>query len=131
VEVKIKMSKTEMISEKRLRNKLSKEVIDLLKAKMEWKQLKGNIEVTINVKTTEDLEKRLNQIAEQIISQNRDVYKTRWEKPNSKKKVVETKVIDEPYGMTGILRIVKVDASEFKEGQKVKVTIELIEETEN
>jgi len=44
----------------------------------------------------------------------------------NKRKVVKTKVIDEPHGMTGIFRIVKVDASEFKEGQKVKVTIEEI-----
>ena len=41
-------------------------------------------------------------------------------------KVVKTKVIDEPHGMTGIFRIVRVDASEFKKGQKVRVTIEEI-----
>jgi len=72
----------EMTSEKPLKDmKLSKEVIDRIKARMEWKQLSGKIEVTIEVKTIEDLENRLNQIAEQIISQNRDVYKTRCEKP--------------------------------------------------
>lgn len=42
----------------------------------------------------------------------------------SEKKVVETKVIDELHGMTGIFRIIRVDASEFKKGQKVRVTIE-------
>lgn len=41
-----------------------------------------------------------------------------------KRKIVKTKVVDEPHGMTGISRIVKVDASEFKEGQQVKVVIE-------
>lgn len=45
---------------------------------------------------------------------------------NKRNKVVVTKVIDEPHGMTGTFRIVKVDASEFKEGQKVRVTIEEI-----
>jgi len=44
----------------------------------------------------------------------------------NRKVVKETKVIDEPHGMTGIFRIVRVDASEFEEGQKVKVTIEEI-----
>lgn len=42
----------------------------------------------------------------------------------TKRKIVKTKVIDEPHGMTGIFRVIKVDASEFKEGQKVKVAIE-------
>lgn len=45
-----------------------------------------------------------------------------------KRKTVITKVIDELHGMTGIFRIIRVDASEFKEGQKVRVTIEEIKE---
>jgi hypothetical protein len=43
-----------------------------------------------------------------------------------KRKIVKTQVIDEPHGMTGIFRVVKVDASEFKEGQKVQVTIDAL-----
>lgn len=64
---------------------LSKETIDKLKGLDEWKakmkcqQLKGKIEVTISVKTVDDLMMRLAQIAEQIISQSNDIYKVRYE----------------------------------------------------
>lgn len=75
------MVKIEMISEKVLEGlNLSQKEIDEIKAKVEWKILTGKIEISISVQTTEDLEKRLKQIAGQIISQNKDVYKTRWEK---------------------------------------------------
>jgi len=57
------------------KKEMSEKDIETLTGKMDWKYLEGTIEVTLEVKTQEDFEERLKQIAEQIITQNNDVYK--------------------------------------------------------
>lgn len=53
---------------------LSKKDLSILLGRMDWQYLEGTIELTLEVKTQQDLEERLNEIAKQIITQNKDVY---------------------------------------------------------
>lgn len=68
-----------MISEKLLRESgLNKKAIEEIKANAPWQQLEGIIEISIEVKSEEDLKKRLAEIAKQIIKGSEDIYRVEY-----------------------------------------------------